>query len=173
MSPFPPCPAPTSLAPALDSTHTNWRKLRLWRDLNRDDISQANELLTLSSRNIAALNVATTEHRQRLANRNPIAHLGRLRQDRRHAGHPRRSHRPHGRHQPRRQTLLQAVHRRHPACRSRPGPDAAKPRHLHQSITGPSPATSSPPRRRRRAMATPSSSSLPARIPPTRSPATA
>ena len=60
----------------VNSSDANWSKLKLWRDLNQDGISQSNELFTLSSQNVAALKVASTDHSQTLANGNQIADLG-------------------------------------------------------------------------------------------------
>ena len=56
-----------------DAQFTN---LRIWRDLNQDGISQSNELFTLSSQNIASINVTKTANSQTLANGNQIADLG-------------------------------------------------------------------------------------------------
>ena len=60
----------------VSAADANWNSLRLWRDLNQDGVSQANELLTLASQGITALKVARTEHSQTLANGNQIADLG-------------------------------------------------------------------------------------------------
>jgi hypothetical protein len=43
----------------IDASDAQFTNLRLWRDLNQDGISQSNELLTLNSQNIAAINVAS------------------------------------------------------------------------------------------------------------------
>ncbi|MDP3514758.1 MAG: calcium-binding protein, partial [Sulfuritalea sp.] len=60
----------------VDSLDANWSSLRLWRDLDQDGISQAEELFTLEETGIAALNVAKTENAVVLANGNQIADLG-------------------------------------------------------------------------------------------------
>ncbi|MBD9359667.1 calcium-binding protein [Methylomonas fluvii] len=60
----------------VDANDAQFANLRLWRDLNQDGISQANELFTLGSQNIAAINVGSTEHSQVVANGNQLADLG-------------------------------------------------------------------------------------------------
>ncbi|WP_307188955.1 calcium-binding protein, partial [Massilia sp. Root335] len=60
----------------VDSTDANWSKLRIWRDLNQDGISQANELFTMSDADIASFNAAKTVNSVRLANGNVVADLG-------------------------------------------------------------------------------------------------
>ncbi|WP_367154192.1 calcium-binding protein [Methylomonas sp. HYX-M1] len=60
----------------IDANDTQFASLRLWRDLNQDGVSQSNELFTLASQNIAAINVASTEHSQILANGNQLADIG-------------------------------------------------------------------------------------------------
>ncbi|ANE57980.1 hypothetical protein AYM39_22110 (plasmid) [Methylomonas sp. DH-1] len=60
----------------VDANDAEFANLRLWRDLNQDGISQANELFTLGSQNIAAINVGSTEHSQILANGNQLADIG-------------------------------------------------------------------------------------------------
>jgi len=60
----------------INAGDAQFANLRLWRDLNQDGISQANELFTLGSQNIAAINVGSTEHSQILANGNQLADLG-------------------------------------------------------------------------------------------------
>ncbi|MCQ8183232.1 hypothetical protein NP603_19115, partial [Methylomonas sp. SURF-1] len=60
----------------VDAADAQFANLRLWRDLNQDGISQANELFTLGSQNIAAINVGSTEHSQILANGNQLADIG-------------------------------------------------------------------------------------------------
>ncbi len=60
----------------VNAADAHWTSLRLWRDLNQDGISQADELFTLDSQNITALNVAKTANSQMLANGNQIADLG-------------------------------------------------------------------------------------------------
>jgi len=44
----------------VSAADANWNSLRLWRDLNQDGVSQANELLTLASQGITALNPCLT-----------------------------------------------------------------------------------------------------------------
>jgi len=51
----------------VDVSDTQFANLRLWRDLNQDGVGQANELFTLDSQNIAAINVGSTEHIQKQA----------------------------------------------------------------------------------------------------------
>ncbi|HJV83347.1 MAG TPA: calcium-binding protein [Burkholderiaceae bacterium] len=58
------------------SADAQWENLRVWRDLNQDGVSQANELFTLNQLGIAAINVAKTLNNQTLANGNQIADLG-------------------------------------------------------------------------------------------------
>lgn len=60
----------------IDSLDANWSKLRVWRDLNQDGVSQSNELFTLAALGIASLNTAKTTQIQTLANGNQIADLG-------------------------------------------------------------------------------------------------
>ena len=60
----------------IDANDAPFAHLRLWRDLNQDGVSQSNELFTLASQNIAAINVASTEHSRILANGNQLADLG-------------------------------------------------------------------------------------------------
>ncbi|QPK64518.1 calcium-binding protein [Methylomonas sp. LL1] len=60
----------------VDATDAQFANLRLWRDLNQDGVSQADELFTLGSQNIAAINVGSSEHSQILANGNQLADLG-------------------------------------------------------------------------------------------------
>jgi archaellum component FlaG (FlaF/FlaG flagellin family) len=60
----------------VDSLDARFVNLRLWRDLNQDGISQADELFTLASQSITSLNVAKTANSQVLANGNEIADLG-------------------------------------------------------------------------------------------------
>ena len=44
----------------VDTNDANFSRLRVWRDLNQDGLSQSDELSTLDSLNIAALNVTST-----------------------------------------------------------------------------------------------------------------
>ncbi|WAR43265.1 calcium-binding protein [Methylomonas rapida] len=60
----------------VDASDAQFVNLRLWRDLNQDGVSQANELFTLSSQNVAAINVGSSEHSQILANGNQLADTG-------------------------------------------------------------------------------------------------
>ncbi len=60
----------------INSSDAQFTSLRLWRDFNQDGISQNNELFTLGSQNITAINVASTEHSQILSNGNQLADLG-------------------------------------------------------------------------------------------------
>ena len=60
----------------ISSADAQFANLRIWRDLNQDGISQSNELFTLSSQNIASINVTKTANSQTLANGNQIADLG-------------------------------------------------------------------------------------------------
>src|SRR3989344_4373374 len=60
----------------VDSQDTNFANLIIWQDLNSDAISQSNELLTLTQKNIASINVAKTENNTLLPNGNVIADLG-------------------------------------------------------------------------------------------------
>ncbi|MBK6639330.1 MAG: hypothetical protein IPG34_17770, partial [Rhodocyclaceae bacterium] len=66
----------TNLDGKVDSLDTRFADLRLWRDLNQDGVSQANELSTLAAQGVVALNVASTSHAQMLANGNRLADLG-------------------------------------------------------------------------------------------------
>ena len=66
----------TNLDGLVNASDANFAKLRIWRDLNQDGISQTSELFTLAAQNIAALKVAKTEHSVTLANGNQIADLG-------------------------------------------------------------------------------------------------
>ena len=60
----------------VNTSDAHWSSLRLWRDLNQDGVSQADELFTLESQNIASLTVAKTENSKTLSNGNQIADLG-------------------------------------------------------------------------------------------------
>jgi|GEM_PF-2091567 len=60
----------------ISSGDTQFSNLRLWRDLNQDGISQSNELFTLGSQNIAAINAGSTTNSQILSNGNQLADLG-------------------------------------------------------------------------------------------------
>jgi len=54
----------------------NWHRLRVWRDLNQDGVSQEHELYALPQLDIASLTVTATSHRQTLRNGNLISDLG-------------------------------------------------------------------------------------------------
>jgi hypothetical protein len=60
----------------VDALDARFADLRLWRDLNQDGVSQAGELFSLESQNVASLNVAKTANSTPLANGNRIADLG-------------------------------------------------------------------------------------------------
>ncbi|MGZ9710282.1 hypothetical protein ACXX82_05655 [Glaciimonas sp. GNP009] len=60
----------------IDKNDANWNQLKVWRDLNQDGISQANELFTLDQLGIASLNVNKKLHNQTLANGNQLADQG-------------------------------------------------------------------------------------------------
>lgn len=60
----------------ISSTDAQFGNLRVWRDHNQDGISQSGELYTLSSLQIASINVAASANSQTLANGNQIADLG-------------------------------------------------------------------------------------------------
>ncbi|MGL1833013.1 calcium-binding protein [Rhodocyclaceae bacterium SMB388] len=60
----------------VDVEDANWSALRVWRDLNQDGVSQADELFTLDELGIVALSVDKRANRTPLANGNLIADLG-------------------------------------------------------------------------------------------------
>ena len=60
----------------VDSQDAHWSQLRVWRDLNQDGVSQANELFGLDQLGIAGIHTGATAHSQTLANGNQIADLG-------------------------------------------------------------------------------------------------
>jgi hypothetical protein len=60
----------------VNASDAAFAQLRVWRDLDQDGVTDAGELLTLSSIGIAGLNVASNSHMQTLANGNQIADLG-------------------------------------------------------------------------------------------------
>ena len=60
----------------VDANDARFAQLKVWRDLNSDGISQANELQTLTAAGIAAIHVAKTENAQVLPNGNQLADLG-------------------------------------------------------------------------------------------------
>ena len=61
---------------AITSDDARFSDLRVWRDLNQDGNSQAGELFTLQQIGITAINVASVERNQVLANGNQIADVG-------------------------------------------------------------------------------------------------
>jgi VCBS repeat-containing protein len=60
----------------VDAQDANFANLRVWRDLNSDGISQANELQSLTEAGVAAIHVGKTEHSRPLANGNLLADVG-------------------------------------------------------------------------------------------------
>ena len=60
----------------IDSSDAEFSNLRVWRDLNQDGISQADELSTLAELGVASINVTKTENNTNLPNGNAIADLG-------------------------------------------------------------------------------------------------
>ena len=60
----------------VNNADARWSQLRVWRDLNQDGVSQANELFTLSSLGITSFTVGKTANSQTLADGNQIADLG-------------------------------------------------------------------------------------------------
>jgi len=60
----------------VDSLDANWANLRVWRDLNQDGISQAQELFTMDEAGIVSFNVSSIANSQTLPNGNQIADLG-------------------------------------------------------------------------------------------------
>ncbi|BCM24952.1 calcium-binding protein [Methyloradius palustris] len=60
----------------ISNLDANWNNLRVWRDLNQDGISQANELVTLNSLGIASINVTGQDHSTLLNDGNVLADLG-------------------------------------------------------------------------------------------------
>lgn len=60
----------------VNANDARFDQLRLWRDLNQDGISQANELSTLAANGIVSITVAKTEHTQVLPNGNQLGDLG-------------------------------------------------------------------------------------------------
>ncbi|BCM25597.1 calcium-binding protein [Methyloradius palustris] len=60
----------------VSSLDDNWDNLLVWRDLNQDGISQANELTSLNTLGIASINVTSVEHNTLLNNGNVLADLG-------------------------------------------------------------------------------------------------
>jgi hypothetical protein len=62
----------------VDAGDAHWSDLRVWRDLNQNGVSEAEELQTLAETGIASLDVEAQSHRQTLDNGNRIADLGRF-----------------------------------------------------------------------------------------------
>jgi hypothetical protein len=62
----------------VDAQDAAWSDLRIWRDLNQNGVSEADELQTLAETGIASLDVEAQSHRQTLSNGNRIADLGRF-----------------------------------------------------------------------------------------------
>ncbi|EOR05688.1 calcium-binding protein [Acinetobacter genomosp. 15BJ] len=60
----------------VDSADAHWNQLKVWRDLNQDGISQANELFGLGELGITGFNVKKVANNQILENGNEIADLG-------------------------------------------------------------------------------------------------
>ncbi len=60
----------------VDARDARFTDLRIWRDLNQNGVSEADELSTLAELGIAALRVTNTGNRQALANGNQVADLG-------------------------------------------------------------------------------------------------
>ncbi|MQM38232.1 hypothetical protein KBTX_02242 [wastewater metagenome] len=62
----------------VDSEDAHWSALRIWRDLNQNGISEADELQSLDEVGIASLDVDAQSHSQALGNGNQIADVGRF-----------------------------------------------------------------------------------------------
>jgi hypothetical protein len=60
----------------VDANDANFANLRLWRDLNQDGVSQANELSSLADHGIGALRAERRVYAQVLPNGNQLADLG-------------------------------------------------------------------------------------------------
>jgi Ca2+-binding RTX toxin-like protein len=60
----------------VNNQDANWNSLEVWRDLNQDGVSQADELLTLAQAGVTSFNVNKIANSQVLANGNQIADLG-------------------------------------------------------------------------------------------------
>nr|WP_240440909.1 calcium-binding protein [Ralstonia solanacearum] len=60
----------------LNAQDAAWDQLRVWRDLNQDGLSQAEELFTLSQLGITSLGTRATQNSQILPDGNRIADLG-------------------------------------------------------------------------------------------------
>ena len=60
----------------VDAKDADFGKLRVWRDLNQDGVSQKEELFTLEEVGVQSLNVAYQDTNQNLGNGNRLAHEG-------------------------------------------------------------------------------------------------
>ena len=60
----------------IDANDTQFGSLKVWRDLNQDGISQADELSTLEQQNIASISLTKTANNQLLPDGNRILDLG-------------------------------------------------------------------------------------------------
>ncbi|MDO4644109.1 MAG: hypothetical protein Q4A74_09735, partial [Cardiobacteriaceae bacterium] len=60
----------------VDSKDTDFDKLRIWRDLNHDGVSQKEEIFTLDAVNVKSLNIAHKDVSQSLGNGNTLAQEG-------------------------------------------------------------------------------------------------
>ena len=60
----------------VDSSDTNWNQLKVWRDLNQDGVSQADELFALDQLGIVSLIVGKKNNLVSLANGNQLADQG-------------------------------------------------------------------------------------------------
>ncbi|MBV5267014.1 MAG: hypothetical protein JZU67_00520, partial [Burkholderiaceae bacterium] len=62
----------------INASDSRFGDLRVWRDLNSDGISQANELQTMTQAGIQSFDVAATSHSKVLVNGNRIADQGKF-----------------------------------------------------------------------------------------------
>ena len=62
----------------VDASDANWSELKVWRDLNQNGISEADELQSLDEIGIRSLTVEAQSHSQTLGNGNRVADLGRF-----------------------------------------------------------------------------------------------
>lgn len=60
----------------INVTDTSFNSLKIWRDINQDGQSQANELFSLSTLNISAINLTKTTNNQSLTNGNQLLDTG-------------------------------------------------------------------------------------------------
>ena len=60
----------------INTNDAQFANLRVWRDLNQDGVSQANELSTLDQQNIASISLTKTANNQLLPDGNRILDLG-------------------------------------------------------------------------------------------------